>query len=768
MMKRKHLAALLIWTALWAIFFAALLVGTHRLPGGDLTGQYYAFAQFQAREIAGEHLPVWSPGSYGGVPFIADIQSAAFYPLRWLTILLTLPFGFSFYALEWEELLHVWLAGTFTYMLAYEITRSRRQFKKNRVDEFDANPTVLDFEQWAGLFSAVAFGLGGYLTSYPLLQPTILETVVWLPLVLFLLRRGIRPGAKVAVQDQINIVPILSAGLVLGMSSLAGHPQTFLHVAYLSAAYFFFLAWQARWHWTRVFGLGAAIVGVALGLALVAYLSALRFVPETVRSDPTYEFVAKGFPLRDYIQLFIPGPLSFWLPQYSGLVAVFLAVAAGFSRGSWPDHARRAETIFWFGVVIIAAWLSLGGKGGLFALFYKAAPGFSLFRQQERLVNIVSLGVALLAAQGLVLLMPAPAEQRRTWLRRTTAVISIALLLIGIYLLQSEPSEGSLDRIALWGRQWLIVALIFLILWPFKEKHDFFKDKWRIAALLILLFLDLYQPLHKSMDLIKESPSVVWSHPDWLEALATDEIVRFDSQNLFYANLGEIYDLQDVKGISPLKPQFTKRFEKLPRPLRWQLLNVAYVLAPEQIEAQLVEEATIESSILPGEAVQGFVYRFTESFPRAWMAYETIIANSDDEAFALLEQDNFDPASQVILTGVDDADLPVTVAPNVPPEVKISSLPGSGLALLVNTETPGYLIISEWAFPGWKATLDGRELPLLKANYALLAIPVPAGQHDVMLTYEAPEVLIGLFISLLTLLFVAIITSRWRSGISPR
>jgi uncharacterized membrane protein YfhO len=87
---------------------------------------------------------------------------------------------------------------------------------------------------------------------------------------------------------------------------------------------------------------------------------------------------------------------------------------------------------------------------------------------------------------------------------------------------------------------------------------------------------------------------------------------------------------------------------------------------------------------------------------------------------------------------------------------------------LVNTETPGYLIISEWAFPGWKATLDGRELPLLKANYALLAIPVPAGQHDVMLTYEAPEVLIGLFISLLTLLFVAIITSRWRSGISPR
>jgi hypothetical protein len=762
-MNRKHLIALLIWTALWAIFFATLILGIERFPSGDLTGQYYAFAQFQAREITAGHLPVWSPGSYGGVPFIADIQSAAFYPLRWLTILVTLPFGFSFYALEWEELIHVWLAGTFTYLLAYEITRSRPQFEKNPGEGIGAKPAFLDLAQWAGLVAAVAFGLGGYLTSYPLLQLTILETVAWLPLVLFLLRRGIQPNEAATVRNEIELISILGAGLALGMSALAGHPQTFLHVAYLSAAYFFFLAWQAHWRWRWVLGLGAAIVGVAVGLALIAYLPAIRFVPETVRNDPTYEFVAKGFPLRDYIQLFIPGPLSFWLPQYSGLVAVFLAVSTGFSRGSWPDRARRAETLFWFGIIIIAAWLSLGGKGGLFALFYKAAPGFSLFRQQERLVNIVSLGVALLAAQGLVLLMSAPTEQRRIWLRRAFTVMSIALLLIGAYLLQRESADGPLDWIALWGRQWLILALIFLILWPFKEKYVFNKDTWRIAALLILLFLDLYQPLHRAMDLVKESPSAVWSHPDWLVILTNDEIARFDSQNLFYANLGEIYDLQDVKGISPLKPQFTKKFEKLPRPLRWQLLNVGHVLATEQIEAQLVEEATIKSSILPGEAVAGFLYRFSEAFPRSWMVYETISADNSDDAFSLLEQNDFDPATQVILTGVDDADLPLAATPTVPPEVTISSLPGGGLELSVCTETPGYLVISEWAFPGWKATLDGRELPLLTANYALLALPIPAGQNDVILTYEAPEVLVGLLFSLLTLLFVAVVTVRWHS-----
>jgi hypothetical protein len=245
--------------------------------------------------------------------------------------------------------------------------------------------------------------------------------------------------------------------------------------------------------------------------------------------------------------------------------------------------------------------------------------------------------------------------------------------------------------------------------------------------------------------------------------LNTDEIARFDSQNLFYADVGEIYDLQDVKGISPLKPKFTKEFEKIPRPLRWQLLNVSHVLAPEQIEAQLVEEAAIESSILPGEAVQGFVYRFSEALPRAWMVYETVSAGIADDAFDLLRWNEFDPTSQVILTDVDGVGFPAAVEPEIPPEVKINSLPGGELEISVNTETPGFLVMSEWAFPGWKATLDGRILPLLTADYALLALPVPSGQHEMIISYEAPEVYMGLLLSLSILLVVVLFIWRWHS-----
>ena len=155
MIGRRHLLPLSLWTVLCGLFFATLLTGQERLPSSDFSGQFHAFALFQAREMAQWRLPLWSPYSHGGVPFAADPQSAVYYLPRWLTIALSLPGGLTFLALEIEAILHIWLAGIFTYALGYAITR----------------------EPLAALFGTVAFALGGYLTSYPMLQLAVLETI---------------------------------------------------------------------------------------------------------------------------------------------------------------------------------------------------------------------------------------------------------------------------------------------------------------------------------------------------------------------------------------------------------------------------------------------------------------------------------------------------------------------------------------------------------------------------------------------------------------
>ena len=48
------------------------------------------------------------------------------------------------------------------------------------------------------------------------------------------------------------------------------------------------------------------------------------------------------------------------------------------------------------------------------------------------------------------------------------------------------------------------------------------------------------------------------------------------------------------------------------------------------------------------------------------------------------------------------------------------------------------LFHSENWMPGWRAAVDGNEVPVVRAFYALQAVPVPAGEHRVELRYRSP------------------------------
>jgi uncharacterized membrane protein YfhO len=53
--------------------------------------------------------------------------------------------------------------------------------------------------------------------------------------------------------------------------------------------------------------------------------------------------------------------------------------------------------------------------------------------------------------------------------------------------------------------------------------------------------------------------------------------------------------------------------------------------------------------------------------------------------------------------------------------------------------------------PGWRADIDGEEVAVRQSNLAFMAVDVPAGKHIVELSYRPHSLLLGLWISLLTL-----------------
>ncbi len=77
--------------------------------------------------------------------------------------------------------------------------------------------------------------------------------------------------------------------------------------------------------------------------------------------------------------------------------------------------------------------------------------------------------------------------------------------------------------------------------------------------------------------------------------------------------------------------------------------------------------------------------------------------------------------------------------------------------LRVTTGAPALLVIGENYYPAWKASVDGVETPLLRANYSFRAVRVPAGEHEVRFEYHSPLLRAALWTTLLSALAAAIL-----------
>jgi uncharacterized membrane protein YfhO len=76
---------------------------------------------------------------------------------------------------------------------------------------------------------------------------------------------------------------------------------------------------------------------------------------------------------------------------------------------------------------------------------------------------------------------------------------------------------------------------------------------------------------------------------------------------------------------------------------------------------------------------------------------------------------------------------------------------GPSLTATVVAPRDGLAVIVDPFYPGWKATLDGKPVPILRANFAFQAVPVTAGRHELRLVYRNRWVGIGAAVSLGTL-----------------
>lgn len=722
---RRDWFAILTLIALWLFFFWRLY--TPNAPDrlsvnqSDFSSQYYNFGVYQARRFdSGTPFALWNPYNYGGTPFLADPQASVAYPIRWLFLALYPGERWPYAALEAEVMLHFLLTSLLMYALVRRITK----------------------QPIGGLIAALAYTYGGYLSSFPVQQVTILESGTWLPLVLLGIHEATSSGPR-------RWGWFVLAGLGLGLVFLGGHPQIAMLCVYLSLAYLAYRVYTGSRSWRDLIIGGAIFLVIGGSLAAIMLLPTVEFQQWATRAtDLNYASKSVGYPFADVGQIIWSTIANLYAPMYIGIAGLVLAIIAVL--------LRRSEAIFWFVAGGVALVLGFGGKTTLFQAAYTLLPGAALFRNPERTVMLWSLSLSILAGIGAARLLDGLTDEEQRRLRY--GLWGLAGITIVYFLLIRTSGDKIADSVHQIAAYTMIITTLVATTLPWIIQNP----AARQVILVAILVFDLFSVSQGSPIYAVASPETVLPDAPWMadmrSRLAADPFARIDGTDKL-GQFGSLYALPTIRGTSPLKLAGTDRLLTLPPAKYWDLLSVRYVVSAD---GQLPVPTTKLHDVTDWSGTY-FVYELKDPRPLATLMYAADVVPTNEDASHLLSTADYPIRDKVALTQPP----PISLTGQRPSDanVTLSEIGPEHLKLHSTTSADALLLVSIPYYPGWQANVNNQPAQIIRADLGLMAIPIKAGSYDVSLDFRPATATIGAIVSIIAL-FVTLILLLiwWRTG----
>lgn len=745
-------------------FWRLLLTSDVWMPagGGDLASFLYPVYRFAAQSIKAGDLPLWNPYLYGGASLAGDNQSGLFYPFN-LALSFLLP-AVDYRAMELMAVAHFYLAGICAYFGLRYISRKPLRW-------------------WAAMGGAAAFMFSDLFVTH-LGNLNMIAAAAWLPLVFCLFRRAL---------DEKRISWAIGASVFLGVAALAGHIQPLLYIILTLGLYFLYHVY-GQWKsglgaLLRAVSLASLTMIVAFGVAAPALLPNYEMSRLTLRGELTYEQASQySLPPVALVGLLVPGvfgrgPAGFWGPWprvevgYVGILPLLLAGLALLMR-------RDSLTRFLAILGVISLFLALGDSSVLYGWLYRLVPGFDMLRAPARFSYVLDFALAALAALGLdVVLRPIERRARSTW-RQVLHVspflwfgaAAVALPLGYATLMYSQDKPGEVFARLLGGLSGVVFALVLLglgVALLHLRGHRRARHHALGLAFFLLIVFDLAS-LGAHTELEYNDPTVGFEHPAAIAFLKNDsDFYRIDTRtgvwDVWQPDLSLMHNIFDVWGIyNPLVlADFDRYWEGLgsrSTPL-YDFLNTKYIVGHKDV---VLDWEKFELAFDADPKVN--IYRNTRVLPRAFVVHEAWSAMDHEQAFAAIQRADFAPASVVVIEGEGALDPQMGATS----EARIVSYSNGEIEVQVSASQPGYLVLSEVYYPGWRVEVDGSPAELKRANYAFRAVSVPVGAHRVRFYFRSTTWMLGMACSLVTWTILALAAARalatgvrygaWRGG----
>jgi len=216
------------------------------------------------------------------------------------------------------------------------------------------------------------------------------------------------------------------------------------------------------------------------------------------------------------------------------------------------------------------------------------------------------------------------------------------------------------------------------------------------------------------------------------------------------SNSSNIYKTNDMHGYESCTNRSMSVFYKRhihPDSLDLRLLgleNVKYVLTGSRVIA-----SSNAKRVLSADGVS--IYENLLCKPRAYIAYGTIIAESDSGVASELLSRNFD-GSRAVFTR---ADAPPELRADHPAgqeNIRFERSDNEEIVITARTDSKGIFILTDSYYPGWKCYINGIQKPIFRANHSMRGILLEPGTSQIVFRFEPDIFTAGISISAFTAL----------------
>ena len=488
-------------------------------------------------------------------------------------------------------------------------------------------------------------------------------------------------------------------------------------------------------------------------------------------------------------------------PVYVGAFVMMLFVLSLFIVKGPMKWALLAVTV----LSILLSW----GKYfmPLTNVFIDYVPMYAKFRTVSSILVIAEFTIPLLAMMGLKAIVDDPTllGRKMRWVYVSFGLTGGLCLLFALMptaffdfnsvadrmqlsqYVSQEYLGPMLDNIAkvraavftadCWRSFWVIViGLVILLVYKFGK----LKTPVMAGALLVLCLVDLWtvnkRYLNDSMFVDKTMREQPISKSAAEEQILQDQSLDFRVFNLasdtFNENETSFY-FKSVGGYHPAKLR------------RYQEMIDAYI-APEKntlfkavVEAQgditkvkgdslfpVLNMLNTKYFIFPLQNNQTLPMQNPYAMGNAWMVDKvTYVATANEEIDGV---GKVDLRHEAVADKRFEETLGASTAQDSTSAVTLLSYEPNRLKYEVNSEKGGVVVFSEIYYPGWTATVDGKEVELGRVNYILRALRVEGGNHQVELAFFPRSITITETIAycsygVLILLLLLAIGMKWRS-----